>query len=273
MAWKMCKVQLRLLTPLHVGWLKQGNLQRTRPYVTGKVLWGALTARLTRDHFNGSNYEQVGKRVNEQLAFSYFYPVSSETLDLWPWGKGADEFAWRYLQSYASTALNYAHNRAAEGSLHETEYIAPQTRDGEPVSLLGYIFEQEGCNLKWQEALSRLQLGGERGYGWGRVRLKGESQEKGEPQETGEFFPGWQVDLSGERPQLKAADGKAVFYAHVQAQGVQGRGTIEPFLGRETASDGRHGESLSQALICWAPGGEADKVQVRIGRFGVWVVE
>lgn len=266
MAWKMYKVQLRLLAPLHVGWLKQGNLQRTRPYVTGKVIWGALTARLTRDHPPLRNYQQVGEKVNAQLAFSYFYPAVGEEVDCWPWGAQADAFAWRYLNSYASTALNYDHNRAEEGSLHETEYIAPQTRDGKPVYLLGYFFEQEGCALPWREALNHLQLGGERGYGWGRVRSEGE------PQVTDEFFPGWQVDLNVKRPQLQAANGKAVFYAHVQVNGVAGRGAIEPFLGRETDAEGWHGEHLSQALICWAPGGEAPAgKRLEIGEFGVWV--
>lgn len=266
MAWKMYKVQLRLLTPLHVGWLKQSNLQRTRPYVTGKVIWGALTARLTRDHPSLGNYQQVGENVNAQLAFSYFYPTTGAQVDCWPWGAQADEFAWRYLNSYASTALNYDDNRAEEGSLHETEYIAPHTRDGKPVYLLGYFLEQEGCALPWREALDHLQLGGERGYGWGRVRLRGLS-------ETNEFFPGWQVNLAAERPQLQAANGKAVFYAHVQVEEVvAGRGVIEPFLGRETDSEERHGHRLSPALICWAPGGEAPAgKRLEIGEFGVWV--
>lgn len=266
MTWKMYKVRLRLLAPLHVGWLKQGNLQRTRPYVTGKALWGALTARLTRDYPHLGSYQQVGEQVKTQLAFSYFYPATGDRVDCWPWGAQADEFAWCYLHSYASTALDYQHNRAEEGSLHETEYIAPQTREGKPVYLLGYIFEREGCTLpRWRDVLPHLQLGGERGYGWGRVRPEGE------PQETRKFFPGWQVDLDGERPVLRAEGEGAVFYAHVQAQGVQARGVIEPFLGRETASDGQHGERLSQARICWAPGGqllEAGKME--IGEFGIW---
>ncbi len=265
MMWKMYKARLRLLSPIHVGWAKQGNLQRTRPYVTGKVIWGALTARLTRDHPSLGDYQQVGEKVKAQLAFSYFYPAVGKEVNCWPWGVQADVFAWRYLNSYASTALNYDHNRAEEGSLHETEYIAPRTRDGEMVYLLGYIFEQEGCKLPWRKALDRLQLGGERGYGWGRVRSEGE------PQVTDEFFPGWQVDLKAEQPHLKAANGKAVFYAHVQANNVAGSGAIEPLLGRETSQNGQHGEQISKAEICWTPGSQlSQQVHLKIGHFGIW---
>ncbi|MGB9873322.1 MAG: hypothetical protein ACPLYD_16895, partial [Anaerolineae bacterium] len=126
------KIVFRLLSPLHCGWFKQGNVQRTRPYVTGKILWGALTARLTRDVPDlGGDYVMVGQRVNAELAFTYLYPATGQDVDLWPWGD-PDEFAWRYLNSYAGTALDYDRNAAEEGSLHETEFIAPVTRDGQP---------------------------------------------------------------------------------------------------------------------------------------------
>ena len=110
---------------MHMGRTKLGNLQITRPYVHGKSLWGALTARITRDTPSlDNNYQEVGQRVSEELAFSYFYPTISDEVTLWPWDD-AERFAWHFLGSYASTALNYNQNSAAEGSLHETEFIAP----------------------------------------------------------------------------------------------------------------------------------------------------
>ncbi|MFO3796680.1 MAG: RAMP superfamily CRISPR-associated protein, partial [Anaerolineales bacterium] len=201
MTWKMYSVTFRLLSPLHVGWFKQGNLQRTRPYLSGKALWGALTARLAR--MKNANYDEIGKQVNEWLAFSYFYPSTQKgNVSLWPWGKQADEFTWRYLGSYASTALNYEQNSAEEGSLHETECINPYTREGEAVYLVGYLFEKQGCPLEWREALQRIQLGGERKYGWGRVTLVNE------PKQTSEFWPGWEVGNSNEkRPILVSKKG------------------------------------------------------------------
>src|SRR5947199_6878046 len=75
------------------------------------------------------------------------------------------------MGSYASTSLANGRN-AEEGSLHETEFIAPHTRGDDPkqVYLVGYIFEnKQGEKLPWQGILRKLQFGGERGYGWGRV--------------------------------------------------------------------------------------------------------
>jgi hypothetical protein len=273
MTWNICKVVFRLLAPMHIGWIKQGNVQRTRPYVAGKALWGALTARLTRDFPHlGGDYETVGKRVSDELAFSYFYPAVGETVDLWPWGERADEFAWRYLGSYASTALNYGCNTAEEGSLHETEFIAPHTRDGRPVYLVGYIFERQGCTLPWQEVLSRLQLGGERTYGWGRVGLH-KLLDNGQ-----EFFNSdLALDLNGKRPVVTVSADKELL-AHALAVDFQGhrkvsevRGSIEPLLGRETDPQGRFGAHLPEARICWQPGGTLTaNAKIIIGEYGIW---
>lgn len=264
MAWTMYLVTFRLLSPLHVGWFKQGNLQRTRPYLSGKALWGALTARLTR--MGKGDYKEIGKQVNEWLAFSYFYP-STEVghVSLWPWEGQANEFTWRYLSSYASTALNYTQNSAEEGSLHETEYISPYTREGEPVYLVGYIFEKEGCLLEWQEALKRLQLGGERTYGWGRVQLIGE------PQKPDAFWPGWGVNLSEGRPTLDSEE-VASLYAHLRysdaADPVQG--TLEPLVGRETHVADEHGQQIKFHGLTWAPGSRCKgAMTVQIGEFGI----
>jgi len=166
MTWSLYQVSLRILSPIHIGWRKTGNLQQTRPYVTGKTLWGALTARLVRDD-GGTNYPEIGKSVDDTLRFTYFYPTTNpDTVEIWPWGNPS-EFSWLYLGSYPSTALSG--KTAEEGSLHETECIPPKTRSGEQVYLIGYIIEKEGCNLHWQDALQRIQLGGERdmvGGGW-----------------------------------------------------------------------------------------------------------
>ncbi|MFQ5857417.1 MAG: RAMP superfamily CRISPR-associated protein [Anaerolineae bacterium] len=267
MTWIAHKIVLRLLTPLHIGAAKLGNVQRTRPYVTGKVLWGALTARLTRDHpgFSG-DYRKVGDRVKEELAFSYFYPAVGDQVDLWPW-KAPDAFAWRYLGSYASTALDYSRNTAEEGSLHETEFIAPTTRDSRPVFLVGYIFEQEGCTLPWQEALPRLQIGGERTYGWGRVALHAATPS------TESLFGCYELDLLGTRPAVTLTENDSLL-AHTRAHGAQAipaRGRLTPLVGRETRAANAHGRHLSTAVICWEPGSIAGSVgQAAIGPYGIW---
>jgi len=268
MTWTACKIVLRLLTPLHVGAGQLGNVQRTRPYVTGKSLWGALTARLTRDYSDlGGNYGEVGQRVNEELAFSYFYPAVGETVDLWPWDETTDEFAWRYLGAYASTALDYGRSAAEEGSLHETEFIAPVTRDGQPVYLVGYIFERQGCALRWQEALPWLQLGGERTYGWGRVKPSLIMPA------DGSFFGLDATQLAGERPTLRLTSGSPLL-AHAPAVGanaVAAEGRLMPLVGRETQAADRHGQCVAFLGIYWEPGSTVTAdATFAIGPYGIW---
>ncbi|MBI4673600.1 MAG: CRISPR-associated protein [Chloroflexi bacterium] len=267
MNWTNYKVVLRLLTPLHIGHVKLGNVQRTRHYVTGKALWGALTARLTRDYPElGGDYAAVGKGVNKELAFGYFYPTddASGAVSVYPW-TNPDDFAWRYLNTYASTALNYSRNSAEDGSLHETEFIAPTTRDNKPVYLVGHVFAKQGCELRWREALPRLQLGGERTYGWGRV-----AKHSCADTDAG-MFEGWKVDLTGARPQL-ALDAETFLCAHASCDSlneIQGR--VEPLVGRITAAATAHGEAPRTAQICWAPGGRVNaNVKLQIGDFGIW---
>lgn len=270
MIWTAHQVSFRLLSPLHIGWRKLGNLQQTRPYVTGRSLWGALTARLTRE-LGGSNYQEIGKRVDEQLAFTYFYPsVEPDKVDLWPWPNEWDRFAWAFLGSYASTALENARNAEA-GSLHETEFIASYIRNSTldekpiPVYLIGYIFEKDTCNLSWKGTLKKLQLGGERGYGWGRIHLEDCKAIK-----NGKGF-GYDLSCREDRPQITVPEGKELL-AHTKAiNNANVIGTIEPLIGRMTENSTGFGKTLSDAEICWMPGGKVTKGETfHIREKGIW---
>jgi hypothetical protein len=283
MAWTAYQVTLRLLSPVHVGWRKLGNLQQTRPYVTGCTLWGAFTARLTRE-LGGSDhndYATIGNQVDQQLAFTYFYPSTSidpEAVELWPWLDQWDKFAWTFLGSYASTALENGHSAEA-GSLHETEFIAPYTRkdmievEPKPVYLVGYIFQKEdysiGCN--WQNVLDTLQLGGERSYGWGRLQLKDLKLLEDEK------CLGYELNSKGDRPFLIALQDTQLL-AHTiadeedTANVSNGRGVaIEPLLGRETKANTGFGRSISKPMICWVPGGKVNQAEkFQIQEKGIW---
>jgi hypothetical protein len=249
---------------MHIGWRKAGNLQQTRPYVLGRSMWGALTARLVRESRN-NDYNEMGKKVDEQLAFTYFYPSNNpHIVSHWPWGTTRDEFAWKFLGSYASTSLTNGRN-AEEGSLHETEYIAPYTRDGEEVYLIGYMFEREdySISVSWRDMLSILQIGGERNYGWGRVRVEDK------PVLTN-TFPDYELVCTNERPQLIALKGTRVL-AHTRAmEDDQPRGILEPLSSRITTNKG-FGQDHSKPEICWVPGGTVKKDErFEIQEKGVW---
>ena len=279
MPWKAWRVTLRLRSPLHVGRGKVGNLQRTRGYVTGRVLWGALTARLTRDTSPGPAtdsklYENMGKEVRRTLAFTYLYPTAHDdgTVDRWPWDDG---FRARFLSTYASTALTYPQQSAEEASLHEVECIVPHTIDrGHPVYLAGYLFARADAP-PWQSALQRVQLGGERGYGWGRVEpVAVEALDDGDA-----LFGGLYTAQPDAWPPLLTAQRAAPLLAHALAADFDGKhravggvdGAVEPLVGRETTGDGRFGLKVSEARICYAPGSRVQAgARFRIGRYGVW---
>lgn len=286
MTWQVYRVVFRLRSPLHVGLSKVGNLQRTRPYVPSRVLWGALTMRLTRMAFRGrgpaidsGDYLRTGDKVHQTLAFTYFYPAIQLNGDyqvVWPW-EDEDNFRRRFLSSYASTALVYPQQVAAEGTLHEVEFISPNALDnGEPVYLVGYFFEKEGCNLEWREACQQLQFGGERGYGFGRVQLI----EISDPQGPG-------IDLFGGQVQFKGANDRPVIHvpassqtpsrllAHTLANGVSAMGEVEPFVGREWRSNvlrNRYaGQYVAFTGVCFAPGSIIFQCgDFKIEQLGIW---
>ncbi len=271
MAWTGYLSSFRLLSPMHIGWRKLGNLQQTRPYVTGRSLWGALTARLTRER-GKSDYDETGSQIDEQLAFTYFYPSTERDItNLWPWSNQWDEFAWTFLGSYASTALENGHSAEA-GSLHETEYIAPYTRIEQPVYLVGYIFEKEGCQLNWRSILNKLQLGGERSYGWGRGHLEVLEEVK-----NGKCFD-YEPVYTENRVLLKASEvSRLLAHAIVKDADIGGdredRGvTIEPLIGRETNKKSvGFGSSFSDPKICWVPGGKVSRDETfQILEKGIW---
>jgi len=281
MPWTAYEVVFRLRTPLHSGWHKVGNLQMTRPYITGRTFWGALTMRLTRDEAeegtatNSEKYEKIGARVHEELAFTYFYPAiksNASYMIYWPWKNEAD-FRRRFLGSYASTALDYPQQAAAEGSLHEVEFVSPHTiDDGRPVYMLGYIFEKNDCSLDWRGAIHRLQLGGERGYGWGRVEPLHAPKEITD----GCIFDGAATfDGSSEKPFLSVPKGQYLL-AHMKAdEGLSIEGEIEPLVGREwrsTNPDNKYaGQHIEYNAICFVPGSKLGKqTSFLVDKLGIW---
>ncbi len=191
MSWKQYLLVFRLKSPLHIGFRKVGNLMQTRPYVPGRVLWGALTARLVRDYSNnshGNTYQQVGEGLKQNFRFGYLWPALSKKENSYnindleikfPWKD--DLFDYYFLDCYVGTGLDYNQRSAAEGSLHHVEFIRPYTRsllgqEAKPVYLVGDIFVNKNVENKeplkfWPEAIARVQLGGERAYGWGKIEL------------------------------------------------------------------------------------------------------
>ncbi len=280
MSWQAYTIVWRLKAPLHAGRGKVGNLQLTRPYVTGRMMWGALTERLARldaattgrPATETEQYRQAN--AHHSLRFSYFFPALRENDRLvrqWP-PEDESLFRYRFLDSYASTALDYEQQGALEGSLHEVECLMPDTRpagsndESHPVYLVGVLFVRDGTPVPWEAAVARLQLGGERGYGWGWV------EQARSPAPATDLF-GYALGLEGAEPTVTVPDGKPLL-AHTFAQGVQAQGEIEPLVGREWG-DGEEGRGAGQRVVftglCYAPGSTVEAgATFRIGPYGIW---
>jgi hypothetical protein len=277
--WTPYQVSLRVLSPIHIGWKKTSNLQQTRYYVPAKTIWGALTARITRDQ-NSSDYKGIGEKINRCLRFSYFYPSDNDSkVNEFPWEDNY-RFTWKYIGSYQSAALE--NKTAVEGMLHETEYILSKTREGKQVFLIGYVIENDeikknGFDIDWKAALPKIQIGGERGYGWGRVAIEKE------PNECNTFFD-YEFDSTQIEPIVKVPKDKFIL-SHTCAEKQEGskkqneeesepqiEGNIEPFVGRITTENGKFGDQFSQASICWVPGSKLVKsdMNFKIVEDGLW---
>ena len=194
MAWRMFRVTYKLLNPLHIGYHKVGNAQRTRYYVPARNLWGGITQQLTRCRFQSAgvsqrDYAQIGEWVREHCAFAYFFLRDKDGTFYPQWTeKGlrygplpTPEFERQWLSALVTTALHTSSTPAETGSLHEVEYIAPyrMSYSGKVrlTKLCGWVLLDEvglqelGDPTKWNRWLGELQVGGERRYGFGRLRL------------------------------------------------------------------------------------------------------
>ena len=103
MSWTAYQIILRLHSPLHIGYREVGYLRRTRPYVTGRALRGALVNRVGRNQDirgedPGDPFRAVSKTFAQYLTFTRC--CSPEKL-------------WSKCSSMPATAPKPAHNLIA----------------------------------------------------------------------------------------------------------------------------------------------------------------
>ncbi len=276
MSWVRYSIAFNVVSPLHIGWRKAGNLQQTRKYVTGKVIWAALTARMTRDLNEGSDqvrYKEMGEKINEYFRFGYFYPALQKNEGIasiedieekYPWH--FERFDYLFLDSYASTALDHEVRTSEKGTLHEVEFIAPRTRNGKPIFLKGDIWVQDYLPEElnpWCNSLKHLRLGGERGYGWGQVRLTfmSECSEKSV------------AGINGKEEVLIRKKKRDHIFAHVNARNITGEitGTIEPLVGWERTSEKDTWRLTRDVTLAFVPGSVVNcDAPFLVDAYGIW---
>lgn len=306
MTWNVYKVVFRMESPLHSGWMKAGNVQRTRLYVTGRMMWGALTANITR--MIGDNYSEIGEDVKKHLIASYFFPCfdkKGEKLALpfydenrIKYNIGKSEFTASIVDralitSYNSTSIDPNKLSAEDASLHEIELLNNKTihpiksinpndksylmakhtgtKDTIPINsniyLMGYIFESSKTSSKIRNKWQNaLKM----------VQLGGKRTygfgclhlEEITP-ETLNIF-GYNLVSKDDKIKLELNKGKQILAHAFDVEGLSG--VLEPFFGRNTDKKGRFGEEYSSSVkVSWSPGSILNGKKIfEITDFGLW---
>lgn len=314
--WICYKAYLEAKAPIHIGYgAKLGIVDRTRYYIPAKNIWGALTNLITRsviENYDPRLYEEIGKSINENIKFSYFYPIKYDKENgkikvqqvLAPcYGEtglrfgncknekaiSLEEFERIFISSFVSTAIDKTSKSAEEGSLHEVEFVKDKIKIGKvmPTIFMGYIFikEDETLKIKLRKReveisftdsievngvrLEEIWIGGERNYGFGRVKIL---LEKFNHEEIDLFNSGMIAITSGEDVLIRSEGDIGIALSHIKVkEGIKFiRGDIEPLIGREWSEKGS-GQRVSAAKICIAPGSQfICNTKIVIGNYGIW---
>ena len=306
--WECYELRFKAKSPVHIGYgSKLGVINRTRYYIPGKTMWGAVTAVLTREiisiikeDYNPEMYTNVGEFIQKNMIFSYFYPSDGENV-FYPiyMEKGLsfhdkefmiskEEFERKFISSYISTSVDKTSKTARDESLHEFEIITPKSPKA--LEFRGYLFiDKEEVNKDNKMDLFIKELKKDE------ITLKKgdkslnlfESIKKLQVGGERNYGLGWlelqdhsicksdKINLydSGVYVDLNDlsinSDG-SVALAHVKLnfELKEVKGDLEPITGREWDKNGP-GKKCDNAKICLTPGTRF-KSKVKISDFGVW---
>jgi len=302
MSWNLYFLEFQLKSPLHIGYHKVMHLFRTRYYVPAKPMWGAITAKLTRE-LKIHDYKKVGNFLNRAIRFGYFY--LSDGVDLYIPRYNEDglkfnsktktEFERKFISSLSSAAIDPSSMTAEEGMLHEVEFISPYVMgsDPKPVFLKGLIWVKEltesgisigdlsngdfniscgSSEISFRRLVDNIQVGGERKYGFGLLRLRNISKFNGDDLNTLGFCGIWKEEEGNVMLELTK---RSHVWAHVKHhQSLRIKGEVEPLVGRDWNAKRGAGRELKPYGLCWAPGSiVTEDVSFSItDEFGIWRV-
>lgn len=309
MEWQRFPICCELLSPVHVGFLPNNPgtvIAPTRLYVPGKNLWGAITASLTPRLYPAPtprDFTAVGESVRGALSFSYLYLSDGEKIFTpsyeagnLQWGGDVDqEFRAAFVDSRLSTQIGVT-GAAEDGSLHEIEFI--RHRIGSPTTGIRPVFL---CGAGWLRGeiaigglplqleaeipvlrrgdsergaiclLRDLAVGGERNYGFGRLR----------PAPVSPLIRQKLEHLWPEEPHTPFALNQPLLGHAPYRPDLRFQGLVEMLASRQYPNDGRlprsyeaPGAAVTNDGYFFAPGTHvsAAKLQARIDNFGqiVW---
>lgn len=290
----------RAMSPVHIGHYMLGYINRTRYYIPGRAMWGAITANLTRTFYRYEDYKDVGTDIMDNVLLSYFYPATDPNQPLQPrfTDKGlrfglwtAADFERNFIKAFGQTAILPSSNTAEDESLHEVEFISPVVEPSgmqSPVFFVGYLLMKEGTavcgkDLNWDSglvslkpAIQELFVGGERKYGFGRLSLV-EDPPLTPDKEGNCWLFGNKLVATSAGVSIEVECDKPI-PAHLHLDGALNlKGDVEPLVGREwgevDSPEGRKtgaGQRITPATLCWVPGSVlSEKAVLQIEPYGL----
>lgn len=165
------KITFKQIQPIHLGHKKHGVINETRAFITGQMMWGALTNAYGHlKKWSGEDYEnKENKELFENI--SCFYPIVNN-VELLPNFKEGEfylgdcsetKFRQKYVTTLLSTAINPNTLNAKDESLHELDVILPNN-----LCWVGYV----KCNKEILKELKEIFIGGDSRYGFGLMKLE-----------------------------------------------------------------------------------------------------
>lgn len=300
MHWHLYVITFQIRSPIHIGYHKIAHLSKTRFYVPAKPLWGALTAELTR-YLSLTDYQTVGEFLRKSIRFGYFYIYDGNQILLPKYtdtglkfgSLSKAEFEKRFVNSFASTSIDSLTLTAEEGTLHEIEFIKPCESVDKEVLLKGllwireyiysdfmirkgdkgFIIKYKEKSIKFSNLLNKLQIGGERKYGFGSIKLY--KFEEADKDLTEYGFPGRLINSKDSDVVLLELRKGEYVWSHVQhSPCLKIKGCIEPMVGRDWSEKGA-GRRLQFYGLYWVPGSKIleDTIFKVTEDFGKWVVD
>jgi len=287
MAWKGYRLIYRALSPVHVGSYTLGYINLTRRYITGRAMWGALTANLVRTGLVNMGYEACGEMLKTNVLMSYFFPALDIEKPFLPkYGElglqygfngsqiTSHQFEQKFIRSMGQTAIDIRTWTAEDQTLHDSEYLTPRVQDGESFKQLlfvGYLYVNDKNDNRITEeiikkAWSELFIGGDRKYGWGRIKLIDIKEDT--------YLFHYPLDSDCNKvPTFKMSRNSPV-PAHVLVnEGVKLKGDMELFSGLEYDNENKKGfghKISKECKLCWTPGSVLiEDASLSIGPYGV----
>lgn len=251
------------------------------------------------------NYRSIGDLIQTHLRFTYFYLATMSARDAssslrfyLPEYRGRHTVYLKnpkgenecieanveslFISSYISTGLDYARNAAMEAMLHEVEFIKPHVLDHGEIKdthLVGGVWANlgndtedfhvqiEGSNvlINGMSILDKLTVGGERGYGFGRIELT-------DVEIDCLGLGDWEAKQDGKgNLTVVPPNNQISIPAHVKYEiGQRYEGLLEPIVGREWDDKKGAGRSIAKGIVCLAPGGRCDASSYKIDGRGFW---